>query len=405
MMDGDAAKEGGRRKEERMKKNKSLCLEAAILALLVAFFFSCQGKPPAQPKPEEGRIRMDIQKQPFGKLADGSEVEIYALTNSHGLRAKIMTYGATLVSLEVPDRNGQLEDIVLGHDSLEGYLDAAKNPYFGSIVGRCANRIARGRFILDGVEYQLATNAGSNHLHGGIKGFDKVLWQAEPLKEQGSVGVKFSYLSPDGEEGYPGNLRVTVIYWLTEEDELKIAYEAETDKPTPVNLTHHSYFNLAGQGKGDILGHELMLNADYFTPTDEELIPTGEIRSVQGTAWDFTTPKAIGAEMAHVPGGYDHNFVLRGEAGILKLAARVYEPQTGRVMEISTTEPGIQFYGGNFLDGTITGKSGQVYFKHYGFCLETQHFPDSPNKPLFPSIILRPGEKYTSLTIHKFSVK
>ncbi len=404
-MYGDAAKETDLKKEERMRKNKELFIGAVILALMGAVFFSCKSRQPEQPKREEGRMRMDIQKQPFGKLADGSEVEIYTLTNNHGLRARIMTYGATLVSLEVPDRKGRLDDIVLGHDSLEGYLDPGKNPYFGSIVGRCANRISKGRFVLDGVEYQLATNVGRNHLHGGNKGFDKVLWQAEPVKEEGAVGVKFTYLSPDGEEGYPGNLRVTVIYWLTEADELKIAYEAETDKATPVNLTHHSYFNLAGQGEGDVLGHQLMLNADHFTPTNEELIPTGEIRPVKGTPWDFTSPKAIGAEMAQVEGGYDQNFVLRGEAETLKLAAQVYEPRTGRVMEIFTTEPGIQFYGGNFLDGSIIGKSGKTYFKHYGFCLETQHFPDSPNNSHFPSVILRPGQKYTSLTIHKFSVK
>ncbi|MDH7512345.1 MAG: aldose epimerase family protein [Clostridiales bacterium] len=348
---------------------------------------------------------MDIQKQSFGRLPDGSEVEAYTLTNSHGLKARIMTYGATLTSLEVPDRSGKLADIVLGHDSLDGYIDIAQNPYFGSIVGRYANRIAKGRFTLDGVEYQLTTNNGPNHLHGGVKGFDKVLWKGEPVREKAAVGVKLRYLSRDGEQGYPGNLSATVIYWLTEANELKISYEAETDKPTPVNLTHHSYFNLAGQGEGDILGHELTLNADHFTPVDEGLIPTGEIRPVTGTPWDFTIPKAIGAEIAVVPGGYDHNFVLRDGEGTLRMAARVHEPTSGRVMEIYTIEPGIQFYSGNFLDGTITGKSGKVYRKHYGFCLEPQHFPDSPNNPGFPSTILRPGQKYTSLTIHKFSTK
>jgi len=382
----------------------TIVLAVTGMAILLVAPFSCKGKK-GEPIPTmEGIAKMDIQKQPFGNLPDGSEVELFTLTNSHGLKARIMNYGATVISLEVADRNGQRGDIVLGHDSLEGYLNPAQNPYFGSIVGRYGNRIARGRFTLDGVEYQLATNIGPNHLHGGLKGFDKVLWTSEPVQEEGAVGVKLRYLSPDGEEGYPGNLTVTVIYWLTDEDELKIAYEAESDKPTPVNLTHHSYFNLAGQGQGDVLDHELMLNADYFTPVDEELIPTGEIRPVAGTPWDFTKPKPIGAEMAAVPGGYDHNFVLRGETGTLKLAARVTEPSTGRVMEIYTTEPGVQFYSGNFLDGTITGKGGKVYQKHFGFCLETQHFPDSPNHPHFPSTILRPGQKYTSLTIHKFSI-
>lgn len=388
-----------------MKRKTKIYISTVILALVVAFFLSCQGKKALQAKPMKGITKMDIQKQTFGHLPDGSEVEIYILTNSHGLKAKIMTYGATLVALEVPDRQGELADIVLGHDSLEGYLDPAQNPYFGSIVGRYANRIAQAKFTLDGVEYRLAANVGKNHLHGGLKGFDKALWTAEPVRADGAVGLKLFYLSRDGEEGYPGNLSTTVTYWLTEEDELKISYQAETDKPTPINLTSHSYFNLAGPRDGDILRHELMLNADHFTWVNDELLPTGEIRAVSGTPWDFTKPKAIGAEMTSTPGGYDHNFVLRGEAGTLRLAARVYEPTSGRVMEIYTTEPGIQFYGGNFLDGTIIGKGDQAYSKHAGFCLETQHFPDSPNQPNFPSTILRPGQKYTSLTVHKFSAK
>lgn len=388
-----------------MKGNGGPFLGLAITAVILAGFFSCQGEKTTLKEQTEGLTKMDIQKQSFGRLPDGSEVEVYTLTNSHGLKAGIMTFGATLVSLEVPDRSGKLTDIVLGHDSLKGYLDPAQNPYFGSIVGRYGNRIAKGRFSLDGAEYRLAANNGENHLHGGIKGFDKAVWNAEPVREEGAVGLRLSYLSQDGEEGYPGNLSTTVTYWLTEANELRISYEAETDKPTPVNLTHHSYFNLAGQGQGDILGHELTLNAGHFTPVDDGLIPTGEIRPVAGTPWDFTRPKAIGAEIAAVPGGYDHNFVLRDGEGALKLAAHVFEPSSGRVMEIYTTEPGIQFYTGNFLDGTISGKSGRVYEKHYGFCLETQHFPDSPNKPIFPSTILRPGEKYTSLTVHKFSAK
>lgn len=385
------------------KKGRTRFL-ASSMALLLIGLPACQGKQSEPTSQTEAIAKMAIQRQPFGHLPDGSAVELYTLTNPHGLKVRIMTYGATLVALEVPDKNGLLADIVLGHDALEGYLDPAKNPYFGSIVGRYGNRIAKGRFSLDGVDYQLATNNGPNHLHGGIKGFDKVLWSAEPLEEERAVGVKLTYLSPDGEEGYPGNLRVTVVYWLTAEDEMKITYEAETDRATPVNLTHHSYFNLAGEGQRDILDHELMLNADYFTPVDEKLIPTGEIAPVVGTPWDFTRPKRIGAEIASVPGGYDHNFVLRGQPEELRLAARVTEPSSGRLMEIWTTEPGLQFYSGNFLDGTIAGKGGQVYQKHFGFCLETQHFPDSPNQPHFPSTILRPGQKYSSLTLHKFSV-
>jgi aldose 1-epimerase len=342
---------------------------------------------------------MDIEKQSFGVLPDGTAVDIYTFTNGRGLKVRLMTYGATLVSLEVPGRNGKPGDIVLGYDSLDGYVQ--NNPYFGSTVGRYGNRIAKGKFTLDGVTYNLATNNGENHLHGGIKGYDKVVWKAEPLRGDGEVGVKFSYLSPDGEEGYPGTLNIRVSYTLTGQNELKIGYEATTDKPTPVNLTNHSYFNLAGEG--DILGHELVINADSYTPVDAGLIPTGEIHPVKDTSFDFTSPHTIGERIAQVEGGYDHNFVLRSGGGKLELAARVVEPVSGRIMEISTTEPGLQFYSGNFLDGTITGKGGRVYGKHAGFCLETQHFPDSPNKPDFPSTILRPGEVYKSQTVHKFS--
>jgi aldose 1-epimerase len=356
-------------------------------------------EPAAVGEPAEGGTAMDVQKQPFGQTPDGTAVEIYALTNDKGLRAHIMTYGATLVSLEVPDRTGKLGDIVLGYEALDGYIK--NSPYFGSIVGRYGNRIAKGRFTLDGATYQLATNNGENHLHGGIKGFDKVVWKAEPVREAGAVGVKFSYLSTDGEEGYPGNLAVTVVYSLTNANELRISYEATADKATPVNLTHHSYFNLAGGG--DVLGHELTINAEGYTPVDAGLIPTGEIRPVKDSPFDFTTPHSIGERIAQVEGGYDHNFVLRGGGGMMDLAVRVYEPKSGRIMEISTTEPGLQFYSGNFLDGTITGKGGKAYLKHCGFCLETQHFPDSPNKPNFPSTILRPGAVYKSLAIHKFS--
>jgi aldose 1-epimerase len=344
---------------------------------------------------------MNVQNQPFGRTPEGTDIELYILTNDNGLKAQIMTYGATLVSLEVPDRTGKPGDIVLGYEALDGYMKSS--PYFGSIIGRYGNRIAKGRFDLDGATYKLATNNGDNHLHGGSKGFDKVVWKAEPMREAGAVGVKFNYLSKDGEEGYPGNLAVTVIYSLTNENELKISYEAAADKATPINLTHHSYFNLAGEG--DVLGHELTINADAYTPVETGLIPTGEIRPVADSPFDFTTPHAIGERIARVEGGYDHNFVLRSGGGALELAVQVFEPKSGRVMEISTTEPGLQFYSGNFLDGTITGKGGRVYSRHAGFCLETQHFPDSPNKPDFPSTILRPGAIYRSLTIHRFSTK
>ena len=380
----------------------TLCLTAVALTVLLAAV-SCRkdtGTPPQQTQ-TKGQSIMDVKKEPFGVLPDGTAVELYTLTNEKSLKARLTTYGATLVSLEVPDRNGTPGDISLGYDSLDGYLKVS--PYFGAIVGRYGNRIAKGRFILDGIEYRLANNNGVNHLHGGIKGFDKVVWTAEPVNETDAVGVRFSYLSKDGEEGYPGNLKVVATYSLTNDNELRIAYEAETDKATPVNLTHHSYFNLAGQG--DILGHELTLYADKYTPVDEGLIPTGEVLDVKGTPMDFTAPAAIGSRIAQVKGGYDHNYVLRSGGGTLALAAGVYEPVTGRLMEISTTEPGIQFYSGNFLDGTITGKGGHVYPLHGGFCLETQHFPDSPNHPNFPSAILEPGRKLTSLTVHKFSTK
>jgi aldose 1-epimerase len=356
-----------------------------------------------EPKTEEQRA-MSINVESFGKTPDGQEVGLYTLANINGIRAKITNYGAILVSLEVPDRDGKPADITLGYDKIDGYL--TRHPYFGSTVGRYANRIGGAKFKLKDVEYKLATNNGSNHLHGGIKGFDKVLWKLEDIKaESDKALLKLSYLSKDGEEGYPGNLACTVTYTLTKTNELKIDYEAETDKATIINLTNHSYWNLAGQGNGDILGHELMLNADKYTPVDEGLIPTGEIRSVKDSPMDFTQPMTIGSRIGQVEGGYDHNYVLNSGGGRLALCAKVSEPTSGRIMEIHTTEPGVQFYTGNFLDGSITGKSGKVYKKHYGFCLETQHFPDSPNKPDFPSVVLNPGDKYTTTTVHKFYTK
>jgi aldose 1-epimerase len=389
-----------------MKKKYWLVL---ILALTVVYPPGCKKKEAARKEPEakpevKEKVPMSAQEEPFGRTPDGRKVVMFTLTNPNGLKARIINYGAILVSLEVPDKNGKPADITLGFDSLEGYLKG--HPYFGATVGRYANRIGNAEFELDGKTYKLAANNNENHLHGGNKGFDKAVWNPVECKaDGGKTWVKMSYISEDGEEGYPGNLACTVTYTLTEDDELKISYEAETDKKTIVNLTNHSYYNLAGQGTGDILDHVMMINADKYTPVDKGLIPTGEIRSVEGTAMDFTSPTPIGSRIEQVAGGYDHNYVLNGQSGTLSLCAEVYEPDSGRVMTIHTTEPGVQFYTGNFLDGSLTGKDGKVYRKHYGFCLETQHFPDSPNKPNFPSVVLLPGQKYTSQTVHRFSTR
>ena len=357
--------------------------------------------PSAVRKKEE--IKTDgltITAEPFG-MVDDKPVSLYTLTNKNGMRVKITNYGAIVVSIETPDKAGKLGDITLGYDNLAGYLE--KTPYFGAIVGRYGNRIAKGKFTLDGVEYQLATNDGENHLHGGVKGFDKVVWMPSEVKAKDNVGLRLMYVSKDGEEGYPGTLFVSVTYTLTNDNELKINYSAFTDKTTIINLTSHNYFNLAGDG--DILGHELMLVADNYTPVDETLIPTGEIKSVKGTAMDFTTVKTIGSRIDQVASGYDHNYVLNNKDGKLALAGQLYEPVSGRALDIYTTEPGIQFYSGNFLDGSITGKGGRVYKKYSGLCLETQHFPDSPNKPDFPSVVLKAGEMYGYQTVHKFYTK
>ncbi len=379
---------------------RELCLLAAAAAL--ATMLACA-------EHHKGGKAMQVTREPFGRLPDGQQVELFTLTNAHGVQAKIITYGGIVTALQVPDCTGTPAVVVLGYDNLEQYLE--DSPYFGAIVGRYGNRIAGGRFTLDGVTYTLATNDGRNHLHGGIKGFDKVLWKGELLREEHAVGVRLRYLSPDGEEGYPGRLDAVVTYRLTDANELRIDYEATTDKPTIVNLTHHSYFNLAGQGSGDILGHLLQINADRFTPVDAELIPTGELRSVEGTPFDFRRLTAIGArislpdEQLRNGRGYDHNFVLNSGGGSLALAATVYEPTTGRIMEVITTEPGIQFYSGNFLDGHHVGKGGKAYHHRTGFCLEAQHFPDSPNKPGFPSVVLRPGQVYRQTTIYRFSTR
>ena len=348
---------------------------------------------------------MIIEKQAFGKV-DKIVVDVYTLTNANGLEVRIINYGGIVVSLKVPDRDGKIEDVVLGYDTLEEYV-RDNSPYFGALIGRYGNRIAKGKFSLNGVVHTLATNDGDNHLHGGIKGFDKVVWEAKETEE----GLRLTYLSEGGEEGYPGKLSVTVLYTLSEENELNIDYSATTEMDTVVNLTNHSYFNLAGAGVRDILGHELMINADRFTHVDGSLIPTGELPSVKGTPMDFTQSTPVGArieedyEQIHYGGGYDHNWVLNGGGDTPPLAVQVHEPTSGRVLEVYTTEPGVQFYSGNFLDGTINGKGGKIYNHRYGFCLETQHFPDSPNKPQFPSTVLRSGENYTQTTIFKFSVK
>lgn len=353
-----------------------------------------------------------VKVEPFERLSDDQLVKVYTLTNSQGLELRAMNYGGIILSLRVPDRNGTLEDIVLGYDSLAEYVE--ESPYFGAIIGRYGNRIDDGEFELDGKTYTLATNNGPNHLHGGTKGFDKRYWEGESFVDDHGVGIIFSYTSPYGEEGYPGTLDAEVTYRLTDDNQLIVSYKATTTEATPVNLTQHSYFNLAGHGSGDVLDHELMINADRFTPVDSTLIPTGERRPVEGTPFDFTSPTPVGARIdADNPQikhglGYDHNFILnRDDAGkdSLALAARVYEPESGRVMSVHTTEPGLQFYSGNFLDGSLTGKDEVTYEQRAGFCLETQHFPNSPNEPTFPSTILRPGETYHSRTIFTFDTR
>ncbi|HUL51047.1 MAG TPA: aldose epimerase family protein [Candidatus Nitrosotalea sp.] len=345
-----------------------------------------------------------VEQQVFGQMPDGTAVRIYTLRNQHGVTAKITEYGGIITELHTPDRNQKTGNVVLGFDNLDRYLKG--HPFFGAIAGRVANRIANGRFTLDGHEYTLARNNGRNHLHGGLKGFDKKVWKSKVLSTGGrEAAVELNCSSPDGEEGYPGNLNVTVIYTLTDHSELRIDYRAVTDKATPINLTNHSYFNLAGQG--DILGHELWLAANHYTPVGDGLIPTGEIKEVKDTVLDFTKPMIIGARINQTglnPPGYDHNFVLDNGGKSLAKAARVRDPKSGRVMEVFTTEPGVQLYTANNLDGTITGIGGVVCSRHSALCLETQHFPDSINRPNFPSAVLRPGNTLQSTTVFKFSV-
>ena len=346
-----------------------------------------------------------ITEQDWGHARDGTPVKLFTLSNQNGMVARITNYGAILTELQVPDHQGHLTNVVLGFDNLERYLQG--HPAFGATVGRVANRIAQARFTLDGREYRLAANHGAHHIHGGVKGFDKVVWDAKVLPSRhNAASVQFTYLSPDGEEAYPGNLSVVVLYTLTDENELRIDYHCTTDKPTVVNLTNHSYFNLAGGG--DVLDHELFINADRYTVADADLIPTGEIATVKGTPLDFTQPTRIGARIDQLkpqPNGYDHNYVLNGGGSSLALAARAYEPNSRRVLEVLTTEPGVQLYTGNWLDGRIQGIGGVAYVRHGGFCLETQHYPDSINHPGFPSTVLRPGQTYQSTTVFRFSTR
>ena len=343
---------------------------------------------------------MKITKEDFGKI-DDKEVYLFTMTNNNGMSVKITNYGGIVTSILCPDREGNMADVVLGFDDLQPYLDG--HPYFGSIVGRYGNRIAKGKFSIDGEEYTLATNNGPNHLHGGIKGFDKVVWEAKEKSLPDTCSLRLRYTSPDGEEGYPGNLRVMVMYSLTNDNELIIYYKATTDKTTPINLTHHSYFNLGGTQE-NALDHMLTIAAEKYVAVDENLIPTGELADLDNTVMDFRTPHSIGERIADVEGGYDHTYVLFNKGNLLKVAD-AYEANSGRLMEVFTSEPGIQFYSGNFLDGSLTGKNGIVYNQHHGFCLETQHFPDSPNQADFPSTILKPGEVYTHTSIYKFSTK
>lgn len=371
-------------------------LQQKIFAVL--FLMSCVAFAAAQ----------TVTKQSYGQTSTGESVNLYTLRNSKGVEAKITNYGGILVSLKVPDRNGKFDDVVLGFNDLESYL-TKNDPYMGALIGRYGNRIAKGRFTLDGVEYKLAVNNGENHLHGGIKGFDKVVWTGREMKTTAGPAVLLTYLSKDGEEGYPGNLSVRVVYTLTNNNELKIDYSATADKDTVTNLTHHSYFNLAGEGNGDILNTSVRINADRFVPTDAGSIPTGELKSVAGTPFDFLKPMSIGArinqddEQLKFGNGYDHTWVINGRG--MRLAAEAYEVTSGRVMQVWTTEPGVQFYTGNFLNGTLTGKSGKIYARRTGFCFETQHYPDSPNQPSFPTTTLKKGATYKSTTIYKFSSK
>jgi aldose 1-epimerase len=397
----------------RVRRGAGWPTSLLVVSALLAGVAGCgKSEPPAPPPPPptpQEISKNTISKAAFGTLPDGTSVDLYTMVNANGMEVRATNYGGIITALLVPDASGKLGDVALGYNSLDGYLKSS--PYFGAIVGRYGNRIGKARFKIDDQTYKLPANDGPNTLHGGVKGFDKVVWQAEPFEKEDSVGVIFTYTSKDGEEGFPGNLQTRVTYTLTDKNELSFEYHATTDKPTVVNLTQHAYFNLAGEGNGDILGHEVMIPADQYTPVDARLIPTGKLEDVTNTPFDFRMKTPIGAridadhEQIKRGGGYDHNFVLKRKEPGLALAARVAEPTTRRVMEVHTTEPGVQFYTGNFLDGSITGKAGKPYGKRTGFCLETQHYPDSPNRPEFPSTVLRPGEEYKSQTVYTFSVR
>ena len=380
-----------------------------VLSVICIIHIGCTSAPEPQP-PAQTKPMGKIISAPFGTM-EGTQVELYKLVNTRGAEARITNYGGIVVSLKMPDRSGQYGDVVLGFDNLEDYVSPAyakSNPYFGALIGRYGNRIGKAKFAIAGKEYKLAANNGVNHLHGGVKGYDKVVWQARMI-EGDEPALELKYLSKDGEEGYPGNLNITAIYTLTGDNALKVEFTATTDKETIANLTHHSYFNLAG--KGDILGHEVMINSNEYTPVDSTLIPTGKLAAVKGTPFDFNSPTTIGArindnhEQLKFGKGYDHNWVIHKPAGDLGLMARVYEPASGRVLEVLSTEPGLQFYSGNFLDGTLRGTGGWVYQFRNGFCMEPQHYPDSPNKPNFPPVTLKPGDTYRNTIIYRFSAR
>jgi aldose 1-epimerase len=380
----------------------------AFLIILSILIFSCQNNEKPMSKPQSKTSVLSISKKLFGTAPEGA-VDLYTLSNANQMSVEILTFGGIIKAIYCPDKNGKIENVILGFNTLKPYLET--HPYFGAIVGRYGNRIANGKFNIDGTEYNLATNNSPNHLHGGLKGFDKVIWQAREFKDNEKIGLELSYLSKDMEEGYPGNLNVKVTYSLNNQNELSIDYEAVTDKKTICNLTNHSYFNLAGEGKGNILNHQLVIHADSITPVNEHLIPTGEPMAVQGTPFDFRSGKKMGEEIdsnneqIKYGGGFDHNFILKGNSESLPIIAKISEPESGREMEILTTEPGVQFYTGNFLDGTLIGSGNQPYQKRAGFCLETQHYPDSPNQPNFPSTILEVGETYKTTTVYRFKVK
>jgi aldose 1-epimerase len=371
-------------------------------------FISCT--PGTKKVEEKAEIKslFSIQEQPFGITTEGDSVKQFTFSNSNGMEVKIINYGGIITQLKVPDKNGAIEDVVLGFDKLDDYLKGS--PYFGAIVGRYGNRIAKGRFTLDGVEYTLAVNNGENHLHGGLKGFDKVVWDAEVFENENGAGLKLHYLSKDMEEGYPGNLNVEVVYTLNEANEIQIDYNAKSDKSTVVNITQHSYFNLTGNAQRNILGHEVMIHSDKILPVDAGLIPTGKFLQVEGTPFDFNELTKVGErineenEQLKLGGGYDHCWVLnKNHEDELEWVVRVVEPTSGRVFELATTEPAVQFYSGNFLDGSLTGKYGVTYEQRYGLCFEPEHFPDSPNQPNFPSVVLNPGDEYKTMTIWRFS--